>query len=432
MDANPTGTIFTLLTGVHRSEAIEHVIPKNGNVFIGEPGAVMSGARVLSNFHGEGPYWVAADQTQQGPVGGTCTPGYGGCIFSEDLFIDGVPLWRVVSLGEVAVGQWFFDYAANKIYLQDDPAGRLVETSVGRHAFAGFSQDVTIRGLTIEKYANPAQSGAINGPGGVNWVIDTNLVQLNHGAGIVFGDGAQILQNRVLRNGQIGLKTPAANNVIVEGNGIAFNNYAGYSSGWEAGGTKFARTNGLVLRGNNVHDNKGPGLWTDINNINCLIEGNTVRDNEGMGIFHEISYAAIIRDNIVERNSRGWSPWLYGAQIMLSSSRDTEIYGNTVVVAADGGNGITLIQQNRGTGTHGPWVTTGNYVHHNDITHLGDQGLNGGAADWEQAAFLAGGNRFDFNTYHVLDVNGQRWHWQGLKNWTGFNVAGQETNGQVL
>src|SRR5690606_3674612 len=110
--------------------------------------------------------------------------------------------------------------------------------------------------------------------------------------------------------------------VLVEDNEIAFNNYeAEYSWGWEAGGTKFVRTNRLIVRNNHVHSNHGPGLWTDIENDRVLIEGNLVEDNVGPGIFHEISYRAVIRDNEVYRNGVGLPNSYSGAAgILISAS----------------------------------------------------------------------------------------------------------------
>jgi hypothetical protein len=100
VNRNPEGTTFTLKAGIYRQQT---VAPKNGNTFIGEPGAIMSGARRLISFTREGRYWVATDQTQQGQATGQCIKNpdgtrYEGCSYPEDLFIDDVPLWRVTTL----------------------------------------------------------------------------------------------------------------------------------------------------------------------------------------------------------------------------------------------------------------------------------------------------------------------------------------------
>src|SRR5688572_9400610 len=57
------GTIFTLKAGVFR---LQSVTPKSGMSFIGEAGAVLSGARRLTGFTRQGIYWVASNQTQEG------------------------------------------------------------------------------------------------------------------------------------------------------------------------------------------------------------------------------------------------------------------------------------------------------------------------------------------------------------------------------
>jgi hypothetical protein len=90
----------------------------------------------------------------------------------------------------------------------------------------------------------------------------------------------QILSNNVHHQGQIGIAGSGAG-VIVEGNELAYNNTDGFGPGHqgEAGGAKFTFTKGLVVRRNYSHDNHGPGLWTDLNNIDCLYDGNRVEDN---------------------------------------------------------------------------------------------------------------------------------------------------------
>jgi hypothetical protein len=211
------------------------VAPKNGNTFIGEPGAIMSGARRLTSFTREGRYWVATGQTQQGQATGRCIKNadgtrYEGCRYPEDLFIDDVPLWRVTTLSEVRPGKWYFDYDADKIFFADNPAGHKVETSITRHAFVGGAANVTIRGLIIEKYAVPAQFGAIHGQDhntkalSTNWVIANCEIQWNHGAGIRTGNKMRILKNLIHDNGQIGI-VGGGDDILVDGNELAYNRH---------------------------------------------------------------------------------------------------------------------------------------------------------------------------------------------------------------
>ena len=203
--------------------------------------------------------------------------------------------------------------------------------------------NVTVEGLIVEKYASPTQRGAIgfSGPGS-DWVVRGNEVRWNHGAGIRLADRMQVLDNFIQHQGQIGI-AGSGSDVLVQGNEIAFNNTAGFGLGpqSEAGATKFTFTNRLVVRDNFSHHNHGPGLWTDIDNHDCLYEGNRVEDNDWRGIFHEISYACVIRNNVVRNNGHALPAGgplfvLDGAGILVSSSADVEVYGNVVEATGTG------------------------------------------------------------------------------------------------
>ncbi len=436
VDAAPGGSTFRLAAGVHRMQLIT---PRSFDRFVGEPGAILNGSRLLTSFQRQGSLWIAGGQTQRGTLDGECrdqsdgSP-YSGCRYPEDLYIDDVPLRQVESLGQVVSGTWFFDYAADRVYLADDPSGHMVEIGVASHAFRSAGRDVQIRGLTIEKYANPSQVGAIHaadqrGRLATGWIVEDCVVRLNHGTGILVGDQMTVRRNRVLRNGQLGLGGGGTDS-LVEDNEIAYNNYAEFSPSWEAGGTKFFLSRNLTVRGNFVHRNDGPGLWTDIDNVRTVYENNVITDNSQQGIQHEISFDAIIRNNTVERNGLAFDDWLWGAQILVQNSSNVEVYGNQVVVAAEGGDGIVLIQQDRGGSAMGPYVTRNNRVRDNEISYLGARGQGGAVADFDQEAMLVGGNSFNSNTYRVASPNRRYWVWGDALNWTAFQAAGQETNGQ--
>jgi parallel beta-helix repeat protein len=414
VSASSEGTVFCFNPGVHRMHSIS---PKNGNSFIGEPGAVLSGARLLTSFTREGAYWVATGQTQEGTVHGYCLlPEYPRCKWPEDLFFDDVPLRHVASLADVnESGEWFFDYGADKIYFIDDPTGHTVETSVTRNAFLLTADYVTIRGLIIEKYANPAQEGAIKAGTGSSlsdgWVIENNEIRLNHGIGIRVGHRSQVVNNIIHNNGQMGMGG-SGSDILVENNEISYNNFAGYKQSWEAGATKFVWTSNLIARGNYVHDNIGSGLWTDINNINTLYENNIVEDNTKTGIFHEISYAAIIRNNTVQRNSFGNTGWIGGCGIKVSGSPNVEVYDNTL---RDNYGGVCVQQQDRDDEgpAYGSYTVKNLSVHDNNIRM--SAGLNGMVIDFAppdgvDAYFTTWNNHFENNDY-TLGGTGKRFAW---------------------
>ena len=423
VSAAPTGTTFYFEPGVYRGVSLA---PKDGQAFIGAEGAILNGSTVLSNWTQSGNFWVIGGQTQQGRVHpnaefepGTQRPGY-----PETVFLDNTPLKPVDALSKVVPGTFYFDYAADKIYIADSPTDHTVEAGKLTDAFHGSATNVTVQNLVIEKYDPQIQDGAIRG--GQGWTIRDNEVRLNYAVGISANGGSQIIGNYVHDNGQMGLGG-SGNEILVQGNEIAKNGFwSGIDPLWEGGGFKFSNTDDLVVRGNYAHDNKGTGLWTDINNIHTLYEDNVVVHNTINGISHEISYDAIIRNNTLFGNgygdTRGWG---WGSDINIQNSQNVEVYGNRVEMTG-GGNGIVMIQQNRGSGTFGTYTTTGNQIHDNTIVDHDGHGYIGGFADYNQSGMLNGGNTWSNNQYFMSDGGG-RFQWGGSKTFPQFKDAAHET-----
>ena len=423
VSAAPAGTTFYFEPGVYRGVSLA---PKDGQTFIGAEGAILNGSAVLTNWTPSGNLWVIGGQTQQGRVhpnaeyeAGTQRPGY-----PETVFLDNTPLKPVDALSKVVPGTFYFDYAADKIHIADSPADHTVEAGKLTDAFHGSATNVTVQNLVIEKYDPAIQDGAIRG--GQGWIIRDNEVRLNYAVGISAHGGSQIIGNNVHDNGQMGLGG-SGNNILVQGNEIAKNGFwSGIDPLWEGGGFKFADTDDLVVRGNYAHDNKGTGLWTDINNIHTLYEDNVVVHNTINGISHEISYDAIIRNNTVLGNgygdTRGWG---WGSDINIQNSRNVEVYGNRVEMTG-GGNGIVMIQQNRGSGTFGTYTTTGNQIHDNTVVDHDGHGYIGGFADYNESGMFNGGNTWSNNQYFMSDGGG-RFEWGGSKTFSQFKDAAHET-----
>ena len=291
---------------------------------------------------------------------------------------------------------------------------------------ADSGNNVTLRHLTIRRYAPPLQDGAIHAYGADGWLVDSCDVLENTTGGIRMGNRMRITASRINDNGQIGI-LGSGDDILVEGNEIARNNArAEYDMYWEAGGTKFARTRDLVVRRNFVHHNHGPGLWTDIDNVRTLYDGNRVEDNAEAGIFHEISYAAVIRNNVIRRNGAGAAPvdGVTGAGILIGVSRDVEVFDNTL---SDNHNGIVAIQDARGAGAFGHYRLRNLFVLHNDVSmHAGVTGVvtRGARRLFDRATYAALGNRFAGNRFDVSRAavpfvwNGRRLtHVEWLRLW---------------
>jgi parallel beta-helix repeat protein len=399
VNSNPSGTSFYLKAGLYRRLSVQ---PKAGNTFVGESGAVLTGSKRLTDWSSDGGDWVATGQTQgssspsQGTEWGYCDDGYSGCVYPEDVFIDGNRQWRVTSRSAVEPGKWYFDYGADRIYIGTNPSGKNVETSVDRHAFWGSSDNVTITGFTIQMYASPGRQGAVNprigraGAAGTGWTVTDNVIRKNHGIGVKSESGMVVKNNYIGDNGQGGF-VGTGNNILVQGNEFDRNCTAGYKCfGFEGGAIKLSTRN-TTIRNNFIHDDLGNGIHTDIQSSNIVIEGNVVRDNRGAGISHEISGSAVIRNNVVDGN--GFKPTGQREPgIIVISSSDVEVYGNTL-----SGNGNSILARQDSRTSEGQLRDL--WVHDNHMTLFGQERVGINVSISDNSYYTTKNNRFDHNTY---------------------------------
>ena len=197
------------------------------------------------------------------------------------------------------------------------------------YAITGDVPNVTVRNLTIRNFGRGRDNfdqGVVNHDAGEHWIVEDNAIVDNDGAGVFLGSRNEVRRNCLKNNGQYGFSMyrpplqsepisetnpvpgrSAIVDIVLEDNEIAGNN----TDDWEAstkcgctGGGKFWDVRGATVRGNNVHGNRGTGLWADTNNIDFLFENNYIRDNDGVGLWYEISYNATVRANTFIGN--GW------------------------------------------------------------------------------------------------------------------------------
>jgi Right handed beta helix region/Bacterial Ig domain len=446
VNSSPAGTTFVIAPGTYRLTA--PIAPKTGDIFEGQTAcappttsctAIISGAHLLTTFTHSGGYYSATGQTQQNTVYITtlqCLPAYPACMYPEDLYFDSVPLTHVTTLAQVVSGTFYFDYATATIYFYDNPAGHVVEASAIPAAFQSNANNVTIKDLTIEKFAAPISRGAIGINGnpvagqGSTWIIQNNEIRLNHGDGIRYNYNFQILDNYIHTNGDLGIGGGQVTGGLVQGNEIAYNNYAQVEPFYGAGGIKINMATGFVLRNNNIHDNTGSGFHADTNNINTLAEGNTISRNTEQGLFNEISYAATFRNNVLIGNGYthpNASDWLYAAAILSSTSQNVAAYCNTVQISAAGGNGIDIIEQTRDN----LYTSSGNNFHHNTVFFEGASGWSGAANATTNPNFYTS-NHLSNNEYHMPSVSRAAFPYEKLINtFPKFQSEGAEPGGTV-
>ncbi len=427
IDGEAAGTDFRFLTGTHRNRSF---IPRNNDTFTGATGAILNGSELLTSWNVDGARWRHDSLSTPLSPNGLCKEGRI-CTPREDIYFNDVPLIRVATEEEVVTGK--FAEVSNSVWIATDPAGQTVERAITAQAITGSATGVVLRNFTVEKYASLAQSGAItHGTGG--WSFFNMTVQLNHGMGLTGTSGDILVNSDISTNGQMGLGSWAgATGGLILNNTFTGNNYGGFLPGWEAGALKVVRNTGVKFRYNCVSDNEGRGLWFDIDNVNAEIDNNMAWDNEQGGIIYEISYQGQIRGNIASGNGNTFVLFLFGSGIVNQGSPDTDILDNIIQIRdiPNNGNGIGLIQQNRGSGVLGDYLNVRDDVLRNNIIYLAaGVGSSGYVADFNPSAMTGGGGNWDFNTYTKPEADNATFSYPGLtlRTFAQWQALGIEVN----
>lgn len=438
VDRAGPGAMLCLRNGVYRGQTIR---PAPGQSFIGEGRAILNGTVMLTGFRREPPYWVADWPGPSGKRYGPCARNAPACNLPEGLFVDDRPLNRVMRKNLLSEGNFFLDNHSRRVFIAEDPAGRRVEATVRSVAFDGSAPGVAIRNLVIEKYASPAQRGAIQAetPAAVGWKVQDCEIRLNSGAGVALGRAGRVTSSDIHHNGQIGI-TGSGDDVRIEGNRVWMNNTRNFDYRWEGGGIKIIESANAVFRANIVHDNIGPGIWCDINCRNALIEANAVESNRGAGIMYEISFGALVRNNFVRMNGLSDRSWFGGINILVAGSEEVQVTGNYIVVQT-GGCGVMLLDQNRageGSRLRSHYTTRNNSVTGNTVTFTGS-GCIGGISDaWpgqdNYSIIDKGDNWFDQNEYNIAGADSRiLFPWgHATLDWAGFRRSGLEPDGKFI
>ena len=223
---------------------------------------------------------------------------YPQAVYDDDLFLDHRPLWKVgvqvdgsiigAPPDHLGPGEYFVNYDTGQFELGSDPAGHLLEIAAAPAGIEpGGAFNVEIRRVSLREFTgNALQTGP-------HWVIRHVNVSLAAGTGIRMRSGSVLNRSTVDDNGQYGV-TGVGRGVRVTADVITRNNYHHWSTAtggpWDAGGTKFVLTTGLVVARSVVTRNIGNGIWMDIDNYASRVIGNRVAHNTQIGIDQEISF----------------------------------------------------------------------------------------------------------------------------------------------
>ena len=286
---------------------------------------------------------------------------------------------------------------------------------------------VLFENITVEHYMPGFQQGAISGVFG--WTIQDCTFEYmgNSGNGLSPGHDSKVIGGHYLYNAGNGISASNADNLVINGAVVAYNNTAHLNVDNDTGGMKITASNNVQILNSNIHDNYGTGIWADVHDTNWIINGNTVANNSYNGIQWETSDGATITGNTITGNGAGPGMPMEGAAVYISSSGHANVYGNTIVVPG-GADGIVMQTIGRADQVTSQYNT----VHDNTVTFQGSGGMNGWRA--YSGGSVGAGNSFDNNRYYVA-TSDPHWVWGGTNAVTGWSAylsaSGQDERGVI-
>jgi hypothetical protein len=316
------------------------------------------------------------------------------------------------------------------------PGAILTGDNVTNQAIYGlgdYQSKVTVKGFIIKQFVGSAKSGAGAVKTGNGWQVLNNEIASNGHTAVEPAKATVVSGNYIHDNKQWGITGYAGSGVKVQNNELARNGNRSFGLA-STGAIKFMKSTNLTISGNNVHHNVSHAIHCDTDCRYVTYASNTVVANSGVGIFHEMSFDATISNNVVKFNDTdvAGKSLVWGANIFLNDSSNTQIYGNTVESSVAGVlvNGIGLSDRDRGSGPYGVYQIANVSVHDNIIKmHVGAAtGLTGNAHNPRTK-----GNSFVHNTYYVDNVLGGYWSWVTFPlTWSQWRAAKQDLTGSCL
>lgn len=374
-----------------------------------------------------------------------CMPNTIRCHQPEQVFLSGVELTQ--ASGNKPGRKRFSLTSDRRVILgtRIDPREKIVEVSTRREWVVGTAaaRNVTIDNVDMSHAANSGRTAALlNRPSqtdlthaGSNWTIKNSTLAHAHGAIISLKGGPvghQILNNRILFGGQIGIHGVAPGSTISD-NEIASNNTERYCPNakcgiGETGGIKVTQSSDVTVQGNFVHDNFGHGIHFDGNTRDNTITDNRIYDNARMGIQYEVSSNALIaRNQVIDNGDLVYeSTRNYSINVLVSS--DVEVSDNVVSGPSTGINVGAHYREGIDS------TVSGVYVHDNTIVSQGKPALTW--SDGNGSIKADPTNRGYSNDYwYPNEENGSvRFQW-GRKQYStldAFNSTAGEEEGRYL
>lgn len=315
-----------------------------------DPGAVLDGAMVVTNWTGKvAPWTFKFVPTKTNVDSLTCrvvNPAIG-CLtahpfvaYPDAVFMDGVPLANACApdgaFVQPGAGQFCINYAAQTLTLGDDPTGHEIRASniAVPLTFAPGSDGSIMTGLHVTRGAPhwepDGQHGQIYvGANNIKLHDMTSDFSSNRGVYVTSNmDGYEDFNCHWDHNREGGLASTRATNLSRHGGTSLHNNEdLRYAVGWDTGGDKHARGSNFIYDGVDTSHNGGPGAWWDFLGSNVTLINGISQFNAGHGIDLEKQSGPAIVANYLVTDNHGPVPAVSG--ISAAGSQNVKIWNVT-------------------------------------------------------------------------------------------------------
>lgn len=218
---------------------------------------------------------------------------------------------------------------------------------------------VEVRGFIFERCANQGpfpQRGAVSVRSGYCWTIENNIIRFAQTIGLdcgsegwngkampdtvpedqrfILSSAHMIRNNLITDNGLCGLAgwnhsgTKIISNVLERNNRLSLS-YAECS--WEEWAAIKMHGSDVLVEGNLIRNNSGPGIWFDNGYDGARITRNIITGNQGTGVFIELGAGRCMIDNNIIANTSVMNDFYNGTGIYTHDASGITIAHNLIV-----------------------------------------------------------------------------------------------------
>jgi hypothetical protein len=320
-----SGSSIVLHSGTYHESV--HVFGKDLDV-AAAPGStvIFDGSRPVGGWVRSGTGWYSPGWTATfaRTSGDQIDPAVPMAAYPDLAFLDGSPLHQVASLSALGPGRFFVDHAADRLWIGDDPAGRLVEASdLSWAIWFNAAHGSSLRGVTVRRYATSARDMAAVRLYADGVTMTDSTVARNAYSGVsVIGRNVRMERLTVRDNGYIGVHGHLSRRVDLLRSTIVRNNSERFDAVHSGAGVKFTTSSIIGVRNSYVADNLGVGVWTDLGASFVSVTGNLIERNSHSGVLMELSGRVVVADNVVLDSGE--------AGVWILETNDAEVWHNAL------------------------------------------------------------------------------------------------------